>query len=113
MASKQPFKVLFVLGVVAVMLATLCRGSGVGHTSSSDEVFKVKTRQPQDEAAEKERGGRESSDSESWAEWAKEKISGGLGLKQDDDDENNKKASDAAYDTAKNTKDKVQDTASG
>lgn len=88
------------------MLATICTGSGVGQTPSGDEEglefdgLKVKTRQPQDEAAEKERVARESS--ESWAEWAKEKISGRLGLKQDDE-----------YDPAQKAKEKVLDTASG
>lgn len=42
--------------------------------------------------------------SESWAGWAKDKISEGLGLKSED-------ASDAAIDAGKNAKDKVTDAA--
>ncbi|KAM1078435.1 hypothetical protein ACFX13_004469 [Malus domestica] len=118
MGAKQSYKLLLVIAVaVVVMLATVCRGSSVGHTPSANEEvldefveFKDQSRQTDDaRAAEKAREGKEGS--ESWTEWAKEKITGGLGLKQDNenflkqDDENflkdsSKKASDATYDTA-------------
>ncbi|KAM0997641.1 hypothetical protein ACFX2I_007485 [Malus domestica] len=104
MGAKQSYKLLLVIAVaVVVMLATVCRGSSVGHTPSANEET------DDARAAEKAREGKEGS--ESWTEWAKEKITGGLGLKQDNenflkqDDEkflkdSSKKAFDATYDTA-------------
>lgn len=49
--------------------------------------------------------------SESWAGWAKEKISEGLGLKAEEAKDAAMHGSDATIDAAKNTKDKVTDTA--
>ncbi|KAM1438482.1 hypothetical protein ACFXTO_012466 [Malus domestica] len=110
MGAKQSYKLLLVIAVaVVVMLATVCRGSSVGHTPSANEEvldefveFKDQSRQTDDaRAAEKAREGKEGS--ESWTEWAKEKITGGLGLKQDDENflkDSSNKASDATYDTA-------------
>lgn len=119
MASRRPFW-LFVMAV-AVALAVLtpgCGSSGVGHMPSSKEEgedfkeFKVKTEQAGEKAADAGKEAKEAS--ESWAEWAKEKLSEGLGFKQDETKESaTKRASDKAADTAKTAKDKVQDMASG
>ena len=53
---------------------------------------------------------------ETWTEWAKEKITGGLGLKserQEDDEGGVKKVTDFTSDSAKKAKDKIQNVASG
>ncbi|KAG5573933.1 hypothetical protein H5410_063699 [Solanum commersonii] len=56
----------------------------------------------------------ENSESSSWAGWAKDKISEGLGLKSNDNDDSSvKHASDSTMDAAKNAKDKITGTASG
>lgn len=109
MASKLPSG-LFVM-VVVVLLAI----SIAGHVQSTDEgreheEVKDKTKHVQDKAAETAQESKEAS--ESWAEWAKEKFSEGLGLKHDDDEYSNETDRDAS-DTAKKTKGKVQEAASG
>lgn len=141
MATKQPYCRLFVLVLVLVVFAIGCSCTSVGHTVSTNEEgcdyeeLKVKAKEAQDKAAEKAKEAqdiaaekaKEAQDraaekakeakeaSETWAEWAKEKISEGLGLKHDDHDikDTAKKASDMASGTAKKTKDKVQEVASG
>lgn len=55
---------------------------------------------------------------ETWTEWAKEKITGGLGLKNEreedqDDDGGVKKVTDFTSDSALKAKDKIQNVASG
>ena len=96
------------------MLANLCSGSGVvDHVPSSDEggrdseQFKEKTQQAKDVAVEKAKEAKEGA--ESWTEWAKEKLTEGLGLKQNEFDKDSTlsgKVSNAAYE-------KTKDTASG
>lgn len=51
---------------------------------------------------------------ETWTEWAKEKISGGLGLKNEQQEDGGvKKVTDFTSDTAEKAKDKIQNVASG
>lgn len=114
MASRKSYYIVLLVIAVAVMLANLCSGSGVvDHVPSSDEgghdfeEFKEKTQQAKDVAAEKAKEAKEGS--ESWTEWAKEKLSEGLGLKQNEYDKDitlSSRVSDAAYE-------KTKDTASG
>nr|AKC88474.1 putative LEA-2 protein [Rosa chinensis] len=102
MASNRSYYIVLLVIAVAIMLANLCSGSGVGHIPSTEEEgrdfeeFNDQTGKAKVVEVE-EKGGKEGS--ESWTEWAKEKI----GLKHDehDGDSTIKKASDAA----KNTKD--------
>lgn len=51
--------------------------------------------------------------SESWVDWAKDKISEGLRLKGSSEDSSNSAAPNKASESAKAAKDKVQDVASG
>lgn len=104
--------------VALAVLAPGCGSSGVGHMPSTKEEgedfeeFKVKTEQAGEKAADARKEAKESS--ESWTEWAKEKLSEGLGLKQDETKESaTKRASDETTDAAKTAKDKVHDMASG
>lgn len=99
---------------MVMALAISCSCTSVGHMPSSKdegedfEELKGKTEKAKDKAAETGKEPKETS--ESWAGWAQEKISEGLGLKAE---ETAKKASDSATETAKKTKDKAEDTASG
>lgn len=87
MASKQPSR-LFVM--VLVMLVVLLAISSVGHMESTNgggrehEEVKDTAKHVEYKATETPQETKEAS--ESWAEWAKEKLSEGLGLKQDDHD---------------------------
>lgn len=111
MAIKQPYSRLFVLVLLVVVFAIGCYCTSIGDTPSTNEELKVKTKQAQDKATETAKEAQEAS--ETWAEWAKEKFSEGLGLKHDEAEETPRKASDMASDTAKKTKDKVQEVTSG
>lgn len=94
-----------------------CRASSVDHMPSTDDEgreykdFKAKTQEAQHKASDAAKVAKEAS--ESWTGWAKEKISEGLGLKQDEAIETATKASDDAAATAKKTKDKIQEVVSG
>lgn len=55
----------------------------------------------------------EDESAETWTEWAKEKISGGLGLKNERPEDGVKKVTDFTTDTAKKAKDKIENVASG
>lgn len=115
MALKQQQRCGFnVTWAVALSLAVLlmmnrapscsCIEEGSGHEAKGKPQEANKAA----EAAEESKGA-----SESWAEWAKEKISGGLGLVGEEAKEAAKKASDSAAETAKKTKEKVQGIVSG
>lgn len=86
-------------------------GSSSGHDPKYEEA-RVKTQQAAGEKAA-ETGKEAKEGSESWAEWAKDKISEGLGLGTEKAKDTAKQASNAAMDAAKKTKEKVTDTASG
>lgn len=120
MGLKQTSRLYVYLGLlmVIVMAFTIsCSSTSVGHTPPSKDdgedykELKGKTNQVKYKAAEMGKETRETS--ESWAGWAKEKISEGLGLKAEEAKETANKASDSATETAKKTKDKVEDMASG
>lgn len=97
--------------VILLVLEISFAGGSVHSTSDQEgrdyEEAKSKAKHAQDKVEETAQETREAS--ESWAEWAKEKI----GLKQDESKETAKKASDMASDAAKKTRDKVEEAASG
>lgn len=85
-------------------------GASVRSTSEEGrnyEEAKSKAKHAQDKAAELEQETKEAS--ESWVEWAKERI----GLTQEEAKETATKASDMASDAAKKTRDKFEEAVSG
>lgn len=99
---------------MVLVFAMSFRCSSAGHTEEEGEDLehlKLKTKQVGDKAAETEQEAKEAS--ESWTEWAKERIAGGLGLKAEEAKEAAKKGYDSTAATAKKSKDKVQEAASG
>lgn len=82
----------------------------MGHMPSTEEEARD-YQEMKSKITAKDEGGDQSS--ETWTEWAKDKISGGLGLKHDRQEDGVKKASDLTSDAAKKTKDKIQNVASG
>lgn len=82
--------------LAVVMLVVFVVVSSVESTKDGSQELRKKAEEGKEEA-------------ESWREWAKEKISEGLGLKPDEPSV----TSDAAARAAKSTKDKVQDFTSG
>lgn len=94
-----------------MVIATTCWAS----SEESRDYDKVKegTRQTENKAAETAEEAKEAS--ESWAEWAKEKITEGLGFQDTatDAEDKAKKASETASDTAKGSKDNIQEVSSG
>lgn len=100
--------------IIAASFASTCGGSGVGHVPSTTEEgrdfeeVKERAQQTQNKAAETAKEANEAS--ETWTDWAKEKISEGLGFNKDADAKDApKKASDTVSDTAK----KSEEVASG
>ncbi|CAB4262434.1 unnamed protein product [Prunus armeniaca] len=85
---------------MAVMLATICRGSGVGHTSSSDEGLRTRPqrRKERAEKAQTQSHGQSGPRRKSLEDW----------IEADDDDENNKKALMLLMTLPRTTRDTVQ-----
>ena len=102
-----------------VIIATTCGAASVGHKPSTNEEsrdyerMKDKTQQTQNKAEETAKEAKEAS--ESWTEWAKEKITEGLGFKDTANDAKDKanQASETVSGTAKRSKDNIQEVSSG
>ncbi|GLU05179.1 hypothetical protein SLE2022_222920 [Rubroshorea leprosula] len=136
MASKQTSWAFILVLVIMTVLAVDVSSTSIGHTPSrkvEDFEFseaKEKTERAKDKAWETGKETKEAT--ESWTEWAKEKISEGLGLKHDDvlkdvakktygsaattaksasdsTTQTAKKASDSGADTTSKTKDVIKD----
>lgn len=98
--------------VFALVLVVVVLG-GAAATDCDDkfDVSKVKSKNAGDKKAENAKEAKDSS--ESWTDWAKEKISEGLGLKAEEAKDTAERISDASIDAAKRSKDKVTETAKG
>lgn len=98
-----------VVGVIMIMLL-LATDHVTGHDPKYEEV-KAKTVHAGEKATETGKEAKEGS--ESWAEWAKDKISEGLGIGTEKAKDTAKQTSDMAMDAAKKTKERVTETATG
>ena len=90
-----------------VFLAGSCSGTG----EYKYEEAKGRTAQFGEKAAESAKEAKEGK--ESWTEWAKEKITDGLGMKTEDTKETAKETDEKAAELANKSKDKILDATSG
>lgn len=112
-----PAVAMAVTAVLLVFMVTICWSGSVGHMPSTEEDARDYHEMKSKVAAKDDKKEKDQT-AETWTEWAKEKITGGLGLKNEreedqDDDGGVKKVTDFTSDSALKAKDKIQNVASG
>lgn len=110
--NKSSRVILYLLICVVVLMAVTAISSDDNQEANKYEEAKGRTEEAKNKVGDTAHEAKEAS--ESWTEWAKDKITEGLGFKHDEDAKDKvRQASESAYDTTKSTKDNIQDTASG
>lgn len=107
--SREPSS-RWVMALVLVLMVMLVITTGCGCSQVSEEI-KGQSQNTREKAANAEKEGKEAS--ESWTDWATEKISQKLGLKQDQAKETANQAADSASETAQKSKETAEKAASG
>lgn len=112
---RIPLPAVVMTVILLVFAVSFCRSASVGHMPSTAEEARDYQEMKSKTAAKDEKE-RDESSSESWTEWAKEKIAGGIGRKNEPHDESEdgvKKVTDFTTDNSKRAKDKIENVASG